>query len=116
MVYVIGIGPQAALTNLQSFAVAGGTTNYYPATSPQALADAFSKITQAATTCTFALSQTPSDPNNLAVYFNNNLVPKDGSNGWIFGSTSNQIVFTGTLCDSVKANPTVTVEALGCAA
>ena len=46
-VYVIGIGPSTG--NLDKFAVAGGTTNYFPATSPQAMTDAFASISKAVT-------------------------------------------------------------------
>jgi hypothetical protein len=114
MVYVIGIGPQAALTNLQSFAVAGGTTNYYPATSSQALADAFSTISKAVTTCTFALAQTPPDPNNIAVYLDTSLLAKDPTNGWSLSGTQT-IVLNGTACDAITSGTATQVRVLfGC--
>jgi hypothetical protein len=116
LVYVIGIGPQAALTNLQSFAVAGGTTNYFPATSPQALADAFTTISTAVTTCTFALAQTPPDPTNIAVYLDGNLLTKDDPNGWSFGGNSQTVVIGGTSCDAITAGTATKVQVLfGCA-
>jgi hypothetical protein len=115
LVYVIGIGPQTALTNLQSFAVAGGTTNYFPATTPQALADAFTTISTAVTTCTFALAQTPPDPNNIAVYLDGNLLTKDDPNGWSFGGNSQTVVIGGTSCDAITAGTATKVQVLfGC--
>jgi hypothetical protein len=54
LVYVIGIGPSVG--NLDNFAAAGGTTNYFPATSPQAMTDAFTSISKAVSTCTFNLT------------------------------------------------------------
>jgi hypothetical protein len=115
LVYVIGIGPQAALTNLQSFAVAGGTTNYFPATSPQALTDAFASISKAVTTCTFNLSSTPPDVNNIAVYLDKNLVAKDGANGWTLGANSLTIVLNGSACDKITSGSASQVQVLfGC--
>ena len=116
LVYVIGIGPQAALTNLQSFAVAGGTTNYYPAASPQALADAFSKITVAVVSCTFALDQTPPDPTNIGVYLDGKGVDKDATNGWSYGANTQTIVLNGTTCDQITSGKGSTVQVFfGCA-
>ncbi len=116
LVYVIGIGPQAALTNLQSFAVAGGTTNYYPATSPQALADAFSTISVAVTTCTFALDQAPPDPTNIGVYLDGKGVDKDPTNGWSYGANSQIIVLNGTTCAQITSGKGSTVQVFfGCA-
>jgi hypothetical protein len=115
LVYVIGIGPQAALTNLQSFAAAGGTTKYYPATSPQALTDAFATISKAVTTCTFNLSTTPPDVNNISVYIDKNLVEKDGANGWSLGANSLTIVLNGTTCDKITSGAATQVQVLfGC--
>jgi hypothetical protein len=115
LVYVIGIGPQAALTNLQSFAVAGGTGNYYPATSPQDLATAFSSISRAVTTCTFTSPTAPPDVNNVAVYLDKNLVQKDNANGWSFGANSQTFVLNGSSCDKITSGAASNVQILfGC--
>jgi hypothetical protein len=115
LVYVIGIGPQAALTNLQSFAAAGGTTNYFPATSPQALTDAFATISKAVTTCTFNLTQAPPDVNNIAVYLDKSLVTKDGANGWSLGANSLTIVLNGSTCEKITSGAATQVQVLfGC--
>ena len=115
LVYVIGIGPQAALTNLQSFAVAGGTGNYYPATSPQDLATAFSSISKAVTTCTFTSPTAPPDVNNVAVYMDKTLVQKDSANGWSFGANNQTFVLNGSSCDKITSGAASNVQILfGC--
>jgi hypothetical protein len=107
-VYVIGIGPSVG--NLDNFANAGGTGNYYPATSPQSLADAFSSISTAVTTCTFSSPTAPPDPNNVAVYLDKNLVNKDPVNGWSFGANNQTIVLNGDSCDKVKSGTATNVQ------
>jgi len=114
LVYVIGIGPSVG--NLNEFAAAGGTGTYYPATSPADLATALASISTAVATCTFTLSATPPDVNNVAVYLDKNLVQKDAANGWSFGANSKTIVLNGTTCDKVKSGQGTTVQVLfGCA-
>jgi hypothetical protein len=114
LVYVIGIGPSVG--NLDNFAVAGGTGHYFPATSPQALSDAFASISVAVTTCTFALNQAPPDANNIAVYVDKNLVEKDPANGWSYGANSLTVVLNGTTCDKITSGAATQVQVLfGCA-
>jgi len=114
LVYVIGIGPQAALTNLQSFAVAGGSGNYYPATSPQALTDAFASISKLVATCVFTSTKPPPAPDNVAVYLNKNLVTKDDVNGWSFGSDTQTIILNGTSCDEAMTADSAVQILFGC--
>jgi hypothetical protein len=109
-VYVIGIGPSVG--NLDSFAVAGGTAHYYPATSSQSLASAFGSIGQGLAACTFSLGQTPSDPNNTAAYLDGKLVTKDDPNGWTFGAGGQSVVLVGTSCDAVTAGVAQEVRVL----
>jgi hypothetical protein len=112
-VYVIGIGP--SVSNLDAFAQVGGTNNYYPATSTQALADALKAISGAVTTCTFLLDQLPPDANNLAVYLDKSLVPEDSGNGWSFGASEQAIVLNGSFCAAVRSGTASLVQALfGC--
>ena len=114
-VYVIGIGPQQALANLDKFAAAGGTTNYYPASSPQALTDAFAAISVAVTTCTFTLLKAPPDQNNIAVYLDNHLVAQDPANGWSLGANAQTIVLNGSSCDQITSGAASQVQVLfGC--
>ena len=113
LVYVIGIGPSVG--NLDNFAAAGGTTNYFPATSPQALTDAFASISKAVTTCTFNLTQAPPDVNNIAVYLDKSLVEKNGANGWSLGANSLTIVLNGSTCDKITSGAATQVQVLfGC--
>jgi len=115
-VYVIGIGPQTALANLDKFAAAGGTANYYPASSPQALSDAFAAISVAVTTCTFTLLKAPPDQNNIAVYLDTHLVAQDPVNGWSLGANAQTIVLNGTTCDQITSGKASQVQVLfGCA-
>jgi hypothetical protein len=109
-VYVIGIGPSVG--NLDSFAIAGGTTHYYSATSQQDLASAFESIGQGAAACTFSLGYTPSDPNNTAAYLDGRLVTKNDPNGWILGAGGQSVVLVGTSCDSVTGGVAKEVRVL----
>jgi hypothetical protein len=112
-VYVIGIGPSVG--NLDNFAVAGGTTNYFSATSPQAMTDAFTSISNAVTTCTFNLAQASPDVNNVAVYLDKSLVAKDSANGWSLGANSTTIELNGSTCDKITSGAATQVQVLfGC--
>ncbi len=113
LVYVVGIGPSVG--NLDNFAQAGGTGRYYPATSTTELTNAFAAIGQASATCTFAMASAPPDPNNLAVYLDKAIVPRDSSNGWSFGASSQTIQFGGSSCDRITSGAASNVQILfGC--
>jgi hypothetical protein len=113
LVYVIGIGPSVG--NLDNFANAGGTGNYYPATSPAELAAALAAISTAVGTCTFTLTTKPPDVNNLAVYVDGNLVKKDDPNGWSLGANSQTVLLNGSTCDKIKSGQATSVQVLfGC--
>ena len=113
LVYVIGIGPSVG--NLDSFASAGGTGKYYPATSSADLASALASISKAVTTCTFTSPTAPPDPNNVAVYLDKNLVPKGNANGWSFGSNNQTIVLNGSTCAKIASGAASNVQILfGC--
>jgi hypothetical protein len=113
LVYVIGIGP--SVFNLDSFARAGGTGDYYPATSPQDLTNALKAITTAVATCSFTLTTVPPDASNVAVYLDKSLVPEDASNGWSFGANNQTVVFAGSYCAAIASGAASNVQALfGC--
>jgi hypothetical protein len=113
LVYVIGIGPSVG--NLDSFAQAGGTGSYYPATSPAELAAALAAISTAVGTCTFTLTTKPPDVNNLAVYVDGKLVQKDDANGWSLGANSQTVLLNGSTCDKIKSGQATSVQVLfGC--
>ena len=95
LVYVIGIGPSVG--NLDNFAVAGGTANYYPASSPQALADAFSSISKAVTTCSFTSRHGPARPQQRrGLPGQEAWSAKTPANGWSFGANNQTIVLNGS--------------------
>jgi hypothetical protein len=109
-VYVIGIGPSVG--NLDSFAQAGGTDKSYPATSPQALADALSAISQVVANCSFALTTAPKGTNNIAVYLDGAIAP---STDWTYTASSQTVALTGSSCDAIKNGTAKTVQVyFGC--
>lgn len=116
-VYVVGMGPQQSITNLNLLAVAGGTTQYYPADSVQALSDALAAISKiVSTTCEFQTPMTPPDNSKVYVYVDKKFVDQSVDNGWTFGATSSDIVLTGTYCADMLAGVTSTVQIIfGCA-
>jgi hypothetical protein len=112
-VYAIGIGP--SVSSLTQLAQKGGTTDYYPATSPDQLAAALSSISKLVGSCTFTSDKAPTDPDNVAVYVNKEQVPKDASDGWKYGATNQEIELTGTYCDQMSSGDETTVQILfGC--
>ena len=117
--YVIGIGPSAG--NLTNFAAAGGTTDYFPATSPDQLTAALSNIATAVASCVFNLGKAPPDPTNVVVEFNgdpNQRAPYDPTqtNGWNYTSPADtSIQLYGSWCDGVTSGKYKTAEVLmGC--
>jgi hypothetical protein len=111
-VYVVGIGPN--VSNLNSLAQAGGTSSYYPATSTAALDTALKSIAKAASlTCTFKANVAPVDKDLATVYIDNNLVPKDESDGWMYDPADPEystVVLTGTYCQKMLAGGTSQVQ------
>ncbi|MBN2573724.1 MAG: VWA domain-containing protein [Deltaproteobacteria bacterium] len=113
-VFVVGIGPN--LGNLTRIASDGGTDDYYPVESPQQLVDAFAAISKLVASCTFTLSLEPgADLENVGVYLDKNLVPKDPENGWSFGGGQQTVILNGDACEKVTSGQATTVEVLvGC--
>jgi hypothetical protein len=107
--FVIGFGDVAAAdpTTLTAFAQAGGTTDFYAASSPQQLQQALESISGAITTvsCTFALATTPADVDKLTVTLNGTVIVRDLSHqtGWDYDPATNSINFYGDTCASIKA-------------
>jgi hypothetical protein len=120
--YVIGVpgsAPYAAL--LDQLATAGGTARaseplYFRVDSSDeaafqaALSQIAAKITA---TCTLALSQPPPDPTHVNVYFDDQPIPADPTNGWtLSGST---ITLVGAACDEVMNGTVLNVRVVaGC--
>jgi hypothetical protein len=96
-------------------AAAGGTTDFYPVTSPDQLASALSSISKVVGSCTFQSQDPPPDPENVAVYVNKQLIAKDPNEGWQYGATNQEIVLKGSYCDHITAGEDTTVQILfGC--
>jgi len=118
-VYVVGIGPSQALSNLQQIAVAGGTKDFYHADSPKALADSLAAISKiVATTCEFQTPKSPPDPTLVYVYVDKKLIQQSASStedGWMFGTTTSNIVLTGAYCTNLLGGANSTVQIIfGC--
>jgi hypothetical protein len=114
-VYVVGLGPSTNLRNLDKFAVAGGTVHYYPATSADELSSALVTIVGQIASCEYELADAPPDPNNLGVYLDKQIVPRDASNGWTLGPTKRSVLFAGTYCEGIKAERYTQVQVyFGC--
>jgi len=112
-VYVIGIGPN--LDNLTQLAQNGGTSDFYKVSSPQDLATALSSISKLVGSCNFNSDQPPPDQHNVAVYVNGQKIDQDSSNGWTFGSSSQEIVLTGDYCTQMSSGDQADVQILfGC--
>jgi hypothetical protein len=110
--YVVGISTTPG--NLTDMAKAGGTDNYYSATSPADLTNALKTIAGQVANCTFTMSGAPPDPNNVGVYLDKNLVPNASTDGWTYGS-GNSVVFNGKYCDGIKNGTYTSVEVrFGC--
>jgi hypothetical protein len=121
-VFVIGIpgsAPYASL--LDDLAVAGGTAQptspkYYRADSAsqtQLLTTIRKVAAKILATCEFKLKQAPDAPDNVNVYLDEKVLPKDPVNGWkIEGDT---VTLLGTTCDQVKNGDVLDVRIIvGC--
>jgi len=107
--YVLGFGSFIAgdATALTRMAEAGGTTRYYPASSPSTLASAFETIAAEIIppSCTLELG-TPRDPSLLRVELDGTVVPRDMSRtrGWDYDEGTNTITFYGADCDRLQSS------------
>jgi hypothetical protein len=116
-VFVVGISISAANTEtLNKMAEAGGTGSFYAANSPATLEAALQDISGLVATCSFSLSKSPPDPNNIAVFLDGMRLPNDGTNGWILTDNNSKVEITGSYCESIKNGGASKVQVLmGCA-
>jgi hypothetical protein len=112
-VYVVGIGP--SLANLTQMAKTGGTTDYFPVSSPSDLVSALSSISKLVASCNFKSDSPPPDENNVAVYVNGQKVDQDVNNGWTFGAGLQEINLNGEACAQMSHGDQADVQILfGC--
>jgi hypothetical protein len=112
-VYVIGAGPAAPA--LDDLARAGGTGTHYPGTSPDQISDALPAVSRLTMSCTISFPSPPPDVNNVAVYVDKQLVPKDPANGWNYGATTSVIELTGSYCENLITARDTSIQVLfGC--
>ncbi len=108
--FVVGFGSGVDESALDAMAVAGGTAvggahDYYQADDAAALQAAFDAIGGAVLSCSYELSETPEDLDQLYVYFDSVGVPRDTSqtDGWDYDPDTNQITFYGAACDALHS-------------
>ena len=108
-------GDGAALTRM---AEAGGTTRYYPASSPATLSSALESIAAEIIppSCTLELG-TARDPALLRVELDGMVVPRDTSRsrGWDYDAGTNTITFYGSDCERLQSTAAGSVSVdFGC--
>ena len=111
LVYVVGIGTGAGADNLDAFAAAGGTGTHFSAQSTDGLTLALDSVSKVAT-CTFVLDAMMPNPDWVGVYLNKTMVPRDATNGWTFGATTQTILFHGSACDQMLSQASGAVQVL----
>lgn len=109
-VFVIGVGPEVG--NLTAMAVAGGTTDFYPATTPEQLSEALESIVgTVAAGCTYPVGATEVvNPNAIGVYLDKALVPQSATDGWSIDATNTTITLNGSYCASVTSGEKSVVQ------
>jgi hypothetical protein len=120
--FVVGFGAEVDATMLSNMAVNGGTARnttprYYQADDQQGLNAAFNSIAAGAVGCDFKLSKTPPNPNDISVYVNGQLIPRDPQRkvGWEYTGGSDRVTLYGTVCDAVASDPSAKVQIIyGC--
>jgi hypothetical protein len=112
--YVIGIGPSSG--NLDAFAAAGGTGNYFPAESADQLTTALSTIAGTVASCVFTMAEVPPQPDNLGVYLDSTTkVPVDPAEGYSLAADNLTVTLHGSYCDGIKAGTYKVVQVFfGC--
>lgn len=107
--YVLGFGDAVVSdpTTLQLLAQAGGTSNYYAATSPAQLQAALDTIVGQISVppCTVGLQEVPGDPAQIGVYFDDVPVPRTPGHidGWDYNAGSNSVILYGAACDQLQS-------------
>src|SRR5262249_50657305 len=106
--FVVGFGDAVDPNELNELAQAGGTAKaqkpfYYEAGDAASLGAAFADIAGSVLSCSYVLSQTPPDPNELYVYIDGEALKQNAADGWVYDAATNQITFEGATCDALKS-------------
>ena len=120
--FVVGFGGEVDEDSLNAMATEGGTAlpgdpAYYQADDAAALNQAFESIIGTALACSYQLSEEPSSPDGIYVYFDGTAVERDttGAGGWDYDEASNQVRFSGASCESLESGSvTDLVIVFGC--
>lgn len=123
LVYVVGMPGSATYGSLlDELAVAGGTAQgatspkYYRVDSPndtEILAALKKVAAKIVATCEFTLKEAPAAPDNVNVYLDEKILPKDPANGWKIDGA--KVTLLGTACDRVLAGDVLGVRIIaGC--
>lgn len=114
--YVVGMpGSEAYADLLGRLASAGntarpGSTPYYAVSDTSDLTDALRSIgAQVAITCDLPLADAPDDPTLVNVYFDDQIVPADATNGWHY-TGEKSIQFTGAACTQLSSGNVLDVQ------
>lgn len=107
--FVIGFGSGVEPGPLNTFAIAGGVpqagmTKYYDASDQASLDMALDTIADATIGCSFALTDTPPNPDDIFVFFDEVSLPRDPAHtsGWDYDPATNTVTFYGTSCEDLK--------------
>ncbi len=119
--FVVGMpGSEAYEALLGRLAAAGntarpGATPYYAVSDTTELSEALRSIgAQVAISCDLPLSETPENPELVNVYFDNQVVPSDPSDGWQY-TDEKEIQFRGAACTRLTGGDVLNVQVLsGC--
>jgi hypothetical protein len=108
--FVVGFGSEVDPQQLADMAEAGGTAlpgdpSYYQADDAQSLVEAFAAIAGSVLSCSYVLSEVPSDPDQLYVFFDGMLLDRDETHtdGWDYDPATNRITFYGPACDALQS-------------
>lgn len=121
--FVLGFGAGIDPAQMNIFADAGGVpagdpTKYYDASDQASLDAALDTIANKTLGCTFDLDQTPPNPDEIYVFFDNQeKVERDATHamGWDYDPATNQVTFYGPTCDKLKSGEVTDVDiVLGC--
>ncbi len=117
--FILGI-PGADLSlypSLNTMAEAGGRARtgairFYEAGSTAQLESQLRAITSATRSCTWRFNTAPSRPDQVLVQFDGRLVPRNGTDGWVYtDGTHREIRFNGLSCGQLSGGGVRTVTA-----